>query len=116
MKGETQTLERALGDPDLPETDREKLRALLEPVDLGSWFKTIDDSPYALGDWLRALLAFDEWLAERNLVDRPVHSMLGYLECCTMTTAETLAPPDFAALARANLDRHGFDAARPAQP
>lgn len=115
METESQILERALKENAFSRADADRLRTLLNSIELAPWFETVDDSAYALGDWLRGLRAFDAWLAERHVSERPVDTMLGYLECCTMTVPETLAPPDFPDLVRGNLDAHGFDAARPAK-
>ena len=96
------------------EEKRLPLATLLEPVELSTWFDTIDNSPYALDDWLRALAEFIDWLEGEGIETRPADSMIGYLECCTLSVASTLSLPDFASMTRENLDRYGFDAARPA--
>ena len=96
------------------EEARAPVTALLEPVDLSAWFAQVDNSPYALDDWLRALAEFLDWLEGEGIEARPADSMIGYLECCTLSVAGTLSLPDFAAMTRENLDRYGFDAARPA--
>ena len=49
----------------------------------------VDESAYSLDDWMNALTAFDDWLGERNIVERPVDAMLGYVHCCTLTSATT---------------------------
>lgn len=90
--------------------ERDRLTTLLSDIDLSVWFATIDDSPYSLADWLVALLAFDRWLAARAVAARPVTTMLGYIECCTLTLVDTLPPPDLAQLLRENLEHYGFDA------
>lgn len=104
------TLETAFPVPE----ERAPMIALLEPVDLSNWFEIVDNSPYALDDWLRALAEFLTWLDEKEIEARPIDSMIGYLECCTLTIAGTLSLPDFTDLTRENLDRYGFDATRPA--
>lgn len=115
MKTKHETLSRAIGQSALSPAGRERLENLLGEVDLDAWFETIDNSNYALADWLEALEAFDAWLTEQGITARPVASMLGYLECCTLTVAETLSAPEFAALVRDNLERYGFDATRPVE-
>ncbi len=115
METESQILERALLENEFGAAEIDRLRALLGGVEPGSWFETIDDSPFALGDWLEALLAFDRWLEEKGVAERPVDAMLGYLECCTLTVAETLSLPEFSQLVISNLDQYGFDAALPAR-
>ncbi|MCB1232763.1 MAG: hypothetical protein KDN19_21140 [Verrucomicrobiae bacterium] len=114
METETQILERELTANHFERSEADCLRVMLGGVELTPWFETIDDSPYALEDWLRALVAFDGWLTSNRIEARPVETMLGYLECCTLSLATTMAPPDFAALALENLDQYGFDATRPA--
>ncbi len=114
MSTKSETLARAIEQSGRPEAERGRLTTLLGSADLDTWFETVDNSPYALVDWIRALGAFDAWLTEQAIEARPVDSMIGYLECCTLAAAETLALPEFAALARENLDRYGFDATRPA--
>lgn len=115
METESQILERALSENEFDVAECERLRTLLDGLELGPWFETVDDSPFALGDWLEALLAFDRWLSEKGVTERPVDAMLGYLECCTLTVAETLSLPEFSPLVLSNLDQFGFDAALPAQ-
>ena len=114
MEEESKILSRSLEQIDISSAQIETLKRLIEPVNLASWFETIDDSPYALDDWLLALVAFDAWLEARDINTRPIDAMLGYLECCTLTVAETLSLPDFSELTRENLERYGFDATRPA--
>ncbi len=82
----------------------ESISALLDQV---------DDSHYSLGDWLAALLAFDAWLAEKEIAARPLDSMIGYIHCSTMGNAETLADPELARLVLVNLNEWGFDAVAP---
>ena len=90
---------------DLTETQHQQL------VDL------VDESDYSLDDWRRALAAFDQWLSENEYDSRrPVETMLGYIHCCTMTTASTLPSPDLAELVRESLAQYGFDATRSADP
>ncbi|NNE92263.1 MAG: hypothetical protein HKN23_11500 [Verrucomicrobiales bacterium] len=80
---------------------------------LDGFLGTVDDSHYSLGDWLEALYEFDRWLTEKSIEARPLADMIGYVHCCTMTTAETLSPPELARLLRENLDQFGFEAASP---
>ena len=75
----------------------------------------VDESDYSLSDWQNALEAFDRWLKQHNTTVRPIDAMLGYLHCCTMTTAETLPSPDLSATLIDMLDQYGFDAAKDAE-
>lgn len=110
MKTANEILHAALPAND----DRDRLVAMLAPANWTLWFETIDNSPYALADWLKAFAAFDLWLSEKEISARPVEAMLGYQECCTLTLAETLPVPDFTEIVLENLDQYGFDAAQPA--
>lgn len=106
----TDPLAAAFAAAGLDDIDRARLTRLLADIDRASWYATVDDSPYSLADWLDALLTFDRWLAARAIEARPVATMLGYLECCTLTLAETLPVPALASLLTENLERYGFDA------
>ena len=75
----------------------------------------IDDSHYSPSDWIVALAAFDQWLEKQSVEARPLQSMTGYLHCCTLTSAETLAAPALDDLLRKMLEEFGFDASQAAQ-
>ena len=93
--------------PDRAERDR--LEKLLNGMDLDEWFETVDESAYALEDWIEAVLFFDSWLERVGCARRPVPAMIGYIHCCTLTLAETLSPPSLKDLVKENLERYGFD-------
>lgn len=112
MKPESQN-ENILRGACPDETGRRRLMELLGETDPGPWFETVDDSSYALADWIEALLYFDSWLERESCAERPVATMLGYIHCCTLTLAETLALPSLTDLVRENLDQYGFDAVKP---
>lgn len=115
MDSESKILNRSIERIDAPVADRHRLAALLEAGDAASLFEKIDESPYALEDWLRALMEFDQWLEKNGSTElRPIDTMIGYLECCTLSLARTLDPPCLAELVRENLEQYGFDARRPA--
>ena len=80
---------------------------------VSAFLDDVDDSHYSLFDWLEALLRFDSWLSAKEIEARPLAAMIGYIHCCTMTSAETLAPPELAKLVEENLNQWGFDAAQP---
>lgn len=110
METNRQILACALGESGIDPGSRDRIVTLLAAIDLNAWFDTVDDSPYPLADWLTALAAFDHWLSGRNIRVRPVATMLGYLECCTLSLPTTMPLPDFSALLIKNLDQYGFDA------
>lgn len=93
--------------------DRRRLLELLEGADLEAWFETVDESPYALEDWIEALLLFDSWLEEKGCSARPVAAMTGYIHCCILTLAGIVALPSLKDLVRENLERYGFQAGQP---
>ena len=72
----------------------------------------IDDSNYSTVDWLVTLVAFDRWLEAKQIEERPLETMVGYIHCCTMTSAETLDAPPLDRLLVRMLDEFGFDAAQ----
>lgn len=115
MDSESKILSRSIERIDAPVAYRHRLAALLEAGDAASLFEKVDESPYALEDWLRALMEFDQWLEKNGSTElRPIDTMIGYLECCTLSLAKTLDPPCLAELVRENLEQYGFDATRPA--
>ncbi len=75
-------------------------------------FDLVDESDYSLADWQAALGAFDSWLDNQGIAERPLDAMLGYVHCCTLTKATTLSAPDLGELLRENLKQYGFDAAQ----
>ncbi len=114
---------------EIPDSDRALIRAACP--DAGTWrtldaffqtaqaesdaamaelFQHVDESPYALSDWLSALAAFDHWLHERGISARPFETMVGYIHCVTLTFARTLSPPCLADEVLRALDQYGFEA------
>lgn len=79
---------------------------------IGQLIDHIDDSNYSASDWVIALATFDQWLENSGVEARPLDSMSGYVHCCTMTSAETLAAPPLDDLLVKMLDEFGFDAAQ----
>ena len=73
-------------------------------------FDLVDESDYSLADWQAALDAFESWLENEGITERPLDAMLGYVHCCTLTKAATLSSPDLGELLRENLKQYGFDA------
>ena len=87
-----------------PETDGER-----DPLD--DFAQLVDESPYALEDWLEALKAFHTWLADHEPpLEAPAGSVLGYLHCCTLTLARTVNLPSFTDQLLSSLEQYGFDA------
>lgn len=116
MRKETEILDTTLDRLGFDAAKRDRISLLMAEADWTRWFETIDDSPYALTDWLNAFAFFDDWLSDQEISARPIEAMLGYLECCTLTLAETLSLPEFTDLVRGNLEQYGFDAAQTATP
>lgn len=83
---------------------------------LENLYEQVDQSDFSLTDWIEALLAFDQWLHAQEIFVRPMVDMLGYIHCCTLTLASTLAPPNLAQLTHKMLKQHGFDATSNASP
>ena len=84
-------------------------------VDLEKMIHEVDDSDYALLDWVKAFLGFDEWLTNHHYSGRVFVDMLGYLHCCQMMLAESVNRPDFQSLVIQCLTDYGFDAVGPSQ-
>lgn len=81
---------------------------------LENFYSQVDQSDFSLSDWIKALLHFDQWLAEHPLPpaqsqSRPVASMISYIHCCTLTLSAHLPPPELASLTGEMLRTHGFD-------
>ena len=55
--------------------------ALLSPEEVSAWLRTIDESPYALSEWVDSIEAFDQWAVAEKRSLSLVH-MLEYLSCC----------------------------------
>ena len=77
---------------------------------LDGLYDQVDQSEFALADWIDALLSFDQWLVEQKKTTRPVAAMIDYIHCCTLTLSDTLAPPNLARITGEMLEQHGFDA------
>ncbi|NOX99888.1 MAG: hypothetical protein GXP30_09190 [Verrucomicrobia bacterium] len=101
-----QTLKKLISTP-----DEEALPQVVE-----KFYEQVDQSDFSLADWVEALLCFDQWLEEQNISQRPLTSILGYIHCCTLTLADTLAPPNLALITGEMLKQHGFDATSDASP
>ncbi len=54
-----------------------------DPEVIGKLLEYVDESDYALADWVIALGEFDCWLENSDEPSRPVAEMLGYIHCCT---------------------------------
>ncbi|HRX54207.1 MAG: hypothetical protein R3F31_26635 [Verrucomicrobiales bacterium] len=96
------------------------LGPLLEQSDrplppLAEFLAKVDESRYSMEDWGEALAAFHAWLQKCNIRQRPLGSMLGYVECCNLTLNAAIPTPDLSQLVVGMLDQYGFDAARKAE-
>lgn len=70
----------------------------------------VDDSDYALAQWIKAFLYFDQWLQKNNLSSEIV-TMLGYIGCCSLAPENKTHKRDLCGLLEQMLLDHGFQAA-----
>ncbi len=61
---------------------------LLSETDLAAWITSIDESSYPLGEWLEALVYFQQWLQE-NKKGKNFPDQIEYLSCCIQGSANT---------------------------
>lgn len=78
-------------------------------VDLEYFYEEIDRSNYSLEDWASALVAFDRWIEGQGKVERPFRAMVGYLHCCTLTTADSVGVPSLEVVLDQSLKNYGFE-------
>jgi len=107
-------MKRAVSDESALETFRGLLERSSDP-DLDRFFEEVDQSDYALGDWVEAMAEFDRWLEERGVEERPFPAMLGYVHCCTLTNSPQVSLPILKVIVNQSLTDFGFDAASDAQ-
>lgn len=103
-------LEQAIADD--PELQREFCGFLKKcrPESFESeLFEKVDESDYSLADWVEALVVFEQWLVEKNIPDRPVGAMLGYIHCCTMMNAPQVSLPSLKVIVHQSLIDYGFE-------
>ncbi|MEM9280276.1 MAG: hypothetical protein AAGA96_00480 [Verrucomicrobiota bacterium] len=79
--------------------------------DLDEFVDQVDQSDYALLDWIEALLGFGDWLKARNHQSFPFREMVGYTHCCTLTNAPGISLPSLKLVVVQALEEHGFAAA-----
>lgn len=79
-------------------------------VDLDYFYEEVDRSHYSLADWASALVAFDKWLSEQGKSERPFRAMVGYLHCCTLTSAYSVGVPSLEVVLFQCLKNYGFEA------
>lgn len=56
------------------------------PESLRMLFEAVDDSPFALVDWVEGLRTLNDWLAGRGLELKGVEAQIGYV-CCSAEAA-----------------------------
>lgn len=75
---------------------------------LDDLFDDVDESDYSLADWVEALIAFDEWLAEEGETRRPLAAMRSYIHCCTYLASPKLSLPMLKVIVIKSLTEFGF--------
>lgn len=81
-----------------------------ERQNLDGLLSYVDESDYSASDWVDALNAFDHWLAENGISQRPFSAMTGYVHCCTLMNAKQVALPSLKDLVVQSLEEFGFEA------
>ena len=71
-------------------------------------FKSVDDSPYSLHEWIDAVQLFSEWLEERDR-ESPWPTMLGYLRCCSESPENKDIKNNLVTLLSDMLKAHGYE-------
>ena len=56
------------------------------------WLKIIDESPYAIDDWIQSLIVFALWAREANR-ELTLNHMFEYLSCCTASAQNGIRLP-----------------------
>ncbi len=75
---------------------------------LDDLLEDVDESDYSLADWVEALTAFDEWLAEQGEPRRPLAAMRSYIHCCTYLNSPQLSSPRLKVIVIKALTEFGF--------
>ena len=81
-----------------------------QDFDLDILLEEIDSSDYSAVDWVEALVEFDRWLETRQVGERPFPQMVGYVHCCTLTTAPQISLPPLKVIVSQSLTDFGFEA------
>lgn len=102
-----ESIRRNLGAGEL-RSSWEKFLERCEDRNLDDLLERVDESDYSLADWVEALLEFDRWLEERNVASRPLSAMVGYVHCCTLTTAKGITSPSLKVCVSQLLTEFGF--------
>ncbi len=98
-----------ISDPSLAETFADFV-SRCDEVDLGSFVELVDESDYALDDWIFALLGFDNWLTDHKISRRNFNSIAGYTHCCQMMISNHVSRPDLKSFVLQCLSDYGYDA------
>lgn len=89
---------------------QQKQDALQQTALLQSLQSAVDDSPFAIEDWLESLSSVYDWLRQNNK-RTSFEDALGYIECSASMTEMTNKTATFPQMTEAMLKEHGFDAA-----
>lgn len=73
-----------------------------------SFASSVNESPYAMEDWVEGICAFYEWLDRHNRRVR-FSLMLGYMDCCAESSENSVQPVAFGELVTTMLDEFGFE-------
>ena len=71
------------------------------------FFRVVDHSNFSLGEWLKAITHFQEWLASEKRVT-PFQKMLGYLQCCEDSPENKDIEHRFLDLVEDMIKTHGY--------
>lgn len=100
------------GDEEAESVRFAQLLASVEEAAISELLGQIDESDYSPTDWARALLGFDSWLEKQGVEARPFGEMVGYVHCCTLGNAKTIASPELEVVLLQCLENFGFEAVR----
>jgi len=102
-------VEAALADDEALAISLARLLDRAPGADPARLAELVDSSDHSPRDWAEALAAFDAWLADRGVAERPFEAMCGYLHCCATMSPLTLTTGSLKALLIEALTEFGFD-------
>ncbi|MDF1861314.1 MAG: hypothetical protein P1U87_13945 [Verrucomicrobiales bacterium] len=101
--------DRAFGTDSKEVKQLDAILAASDETNFNFLLEEIDQSDYAFRDWAEALLAFDGWLEEKGSLTRPLGAIVGYIHCCTLTTAPAIGLPSLKVIVSKSLTEYGFE-------
>ena len=104
-----EVVEEALKDDKDSFNDFGKFLKKCPNADAELLFEEVDQSDYSLIDWVAALLAFDRWMDEKGVSNRPFRQMLGYINCCTQINPPNVSLASLKVVVYEALTEFGFD-------